>query len=87
MIAEFPNSGCVRDAGATSRRKMATARAALLRSCGPARTARFRLLSGTATITGVAFFDVIHGQRGVAPNAIELHPVLSFKAMTRCSSR
>jgi len=30
---------------------MATARAALLRSCGPARTGRFRLLTGTATIT------------------------------------
>jgi hypothetical protein len=27
-------------------------------------------------ITGVGFFDFRHGQRGVAPNAIELHPVL-----------
>lgn len=27
-------------------------------------------------ITGVGFFDFIHGQRGVAPNGIELHPVL-----------
>ena len=36
-------------------------------------------LTGTTTITGLAFFDVIHGQRGVAPNGIELHPVLSFK--------
>ncbi len=26
-------------------------------------------------ITGVGFFDYIHGQRGVAPNGIELHPV------------
>lgn len=60
---------------------MAAARAALLCSCGPARTGRFGLLTGTATITGVAFFDVIHGQRGVAPNGIELHPVLSFKAL------
>ncbi len=35
MIAELPNAGCVRDAGATSRRKMAAARggtAALLRA-------------------------------------------------------
>jgi hypothetical protein len=36
------------------------------------------LLTGTATITGVAFFDVIHGQCGVAPNGIELHPVVKF---------
>jgi hypothetical protein len=30
--------------------------------------------------TGVAFFDLTHGtpQRGVAPNGIELHPVLNF---------
>ena len=27
-------------------------------------------------ITGVGFFDYLHGQRGVAPNGIELHPVL-----------
>jgi hypothetical protein len=28
------------------------------------------------TVTGVAFFDVLHGQEGVAPNGIELHPIL-----------
>ena len=28
------------------------------------------------TVTGVAFFDTLHGQEGVAPNGIELHPVL-----------
>lgn len=31
------------------------------------------------TIRGVGFFDFKHGQSGVAPNAIELHPVLGFK--------
>ena len=30
------------------------------------------------TVTGVAFFDTLHGQEGVAPNGIELHPVLSI---------
>ena len=28
------------------------------------------------TVTGVAFFDALHGQEGVAPNGIELHPIL-----------
>jgi hypothetical protein len=28
-------------------------------------------------ITGVGFFDYIHGQHGVAPNGVELHPVLN----------
>ncbi len=30
-------------------------------------------------VTGVGFFDFRHGQRGVAPNAIELHPVLAVE--------
>ncbi len=39
---------------------------------------------GRATVTGVGFFDIPHGQTGVAPNAIELHPVLKFLASS-CS--
>jgi hypothetical protein len=31
-----------------------------------------------ATIRGIGFFDFLHGQTGVAPNGIELHPVLRF---------
>lgn len=30
-------------------------------------------------LVGVLFFDKIHGQAGVAPNGVELHPLLSFK--------
>jgi hypothetical protein len=33
-------------------------------------------------IAGVGFFDFKHGQSGVAPNAIELHPVLRFATGT-----
>jgi hypothetical protein len=35
-------------------------------------------VSVDVTVSGVAFFDRLHGQDGVAPNGIELHPVLSF---------
>jgi hypothetical protein len=38
--------------------------------------------AGTATITGVGFFDFDHGETGVARNAIELHPVLAFRRAT-----
>jgi hypothetical protein len=31
---------------------------------------------------GVAFFDVLHSQSGVAPNGIELHPVLRVDGLT-----
>jgi hypothetical protein len=32
----------------------------------------------TVTVRGVGFFDYLHSQTGVAPNAIELHPVLQI---------
>jgi len=35
-----------------------------------------------AEIIGVAFFDFFHNQTGVAPNEIELHPILTFKCLT-----
>jgi hypothetical protein len=46
---------------------------------GVARTA-VRVCS-RAVVTGVAFFDFKHGQTGVAPNAIELHPILGFRCL------
>lgn len=33
----------------------------------------------SVTIRGLGFFDFAHGQDGVAPNAIELHPVISIE--------
>ena len=38
-------------------------------------------LCRTATVTGVAFFDFLHGQTGAAPNGIELHPILRFRCL------
>ncbi len=35
-----------------------------------------------ARVVGVAFFDYLHGQTGVAPNGIELHPVLGFACLS-----
>ncbi len=34
--------------------------------------------SVVVSLRGVGFFDVLHGQTGVAPNAIELHPILQI---------
>jgi hypothetical protein len=65
MIAESPSASCTGKATALRRKQMVQARTAV-RVCP------------TAVITGVAFFDFKHGQTGVAPNAIELHPILSF---------
>jgi hypothetical protein len=39
-------------------------------------------LCARAAVTGVAFFDFDHGQTGVAPNAVELHPVLVLRCLS-----
>ena len=80
MIVELPNSGCTHAASPTARHRIAQAKRALLAACGTPSTSRFTTLHGTATIAGVLFFDFKHGQRGVAPNAVELHPVTAFSS-------
>ena len=68
MIAEAPAPGCTSHPTPVRRRQMAAARPAV-RVCTK------------ALVTGVAFFDFKHGQTGVAPNAIELHPILEFRCL------
>jgi hypothetical protein len=76
MIVEFPSANCTRRS--VQRRQLLRARASLVRACGPPSSSSFTHLRGTATITGIGFFDFLHGQTGVAPNGVELHPVLGF---------
>jgi hypothetical protein len=83
MIAEFPLLSCVHNATPATRKRIGAARAALLRACGTPSPSSFRALTGTATVTGVGFFDFKHGQTGVAPNGIELHPVVAFSGVCR----
>jgi hypothetical protein len=61
-----------------------SAPSAIIAACGQPSSSHFTDISGRATVTGVGFFDIPHGQTGVAPNAIELHPVLKFLASS-CS--
>lgn len=81
MIAELPAASCL--AQSTEAPELEAARADLVAALGsPLTSSRYHDLSPPpcVTLTGVAFFDRIHGQRGVAPNGIELHPVLAFQA-------
>ncbi len=86
MIAEFPLASCItanRDpAVAAQQARIGTARATFLsylQHKGIMLTGSYQTVNFQATIQGVGFFDFNHGQRGVAPNAVELHPVLSFQ--------
>ena len=74
MIAEIPDPTCAQ--GSRVEAQIARARARFVDSFGqPSRTS-WSEESAIVTVTGVLFFDVHHGQRGVARNAVELHPVL-----------
>ena len=84
MIVEFPDPTCNGASSSPKRAKMASARSGVIAACGQPSSSHFTNLSGKANITGVGFFDIPHGQTGVAPNAIELHPVLKFLASS-CS--
>ena len=81
MIVEFPNASCAGGASWQARTKMRRARSRLVGACGSP-TSSFTSLSGRATITGVGFFDELHGQTGVAPNGIELHPAVGLTQLT-----
>jgi hypothetical protein len=78
MIVEFPDTSCPGARRSPKKSQMASARAALIAACGEPSSSSFHQLQGTATVTGVGFFDILHGQTGVAPNGIELHPVLKL---------
>lgn len=75
MIVEIPNAGCV-GSGSPLRSQISQARAKFdsRYTAGP----NFQIVSVAVTVTGIGFFDRIHGQTGVAANGIELHPVLNI---------
>jgi hypothetical protein len=39
----------------------------------------FMTIGHRVTVTGVLFDDKLHGQRGVSPSGVELHPILSIE--------
>lgn len=76
MIVELPSAACT--TRARLHRKINDAHRVLVAACGPV-TSQGRVVHGRGVVTGIGFFDFLHGQRGVAPNGIELHPVTSFQ--------
>ena len=82
MIVEFPDVACEGAAQSAHKDQMAQARQQFVSLFGSPSASHFTGISGIVTLTGVAFFDFLHGQTGVAPNGIELHPVLSIAVAT-----
>jgi hypothetical protein len=78
MVIEFPSSECL--AHSASAAQIRAARADFEKTF-PHRSSKFVVVADRVLVevVGVGFFDKVHGQRGVAPNGIELHPVLLFR--------
>jgi hypothetical protein len=70
LIAEAANAPfCTSNATAYRKLQMRRARRVVRHYCARAR------------VVGVAFWDFYHGQTGVAPNVIELHPMLGYSCL------
>lgn len=73
VIAEIPAPACA--SGSPWQSRIAAARASFLRRFRVSE--KYRREKVPVRIEGIGFFDFIHGQTGVAPNGIEIHPVLA----------
>jgi hypothetical protein len=74
MIAEIPYPSCATNSPWTCFMSRARSQIDAMYTV----TSSPQYPSATITIRGVGFFDYLHGQNGVAPNAIELHPLLQI---------
>src|SRR5882724_8320397 len=75
MIAEIPDPGCV-GPGSPFAAGIAHARAQF--DAAFTATTTFQTANVPVQITGVGFFDHLEGQEGIAPNGIELHPIIDI---------
>jgi hypothetical protein len=76
MITEIPSPACV---GSSSILLSSIRRARSEFDAQYTTTSSFQTANVPVTVTGVGFFDFLHGQTGVAPNGIELHAVLDVQ--------
>ncbi len=81
MIVEIPSPACPAVSKSRVQQQISTVRQEFVGRFGTPPTTHFEHISGTARITGIGFFDFQHGQTGVAPNAIELHPVIDLQML------
>ena len=76
MIAEIPSPSCV-DPSSPFAAQITNARSQLDGTLSV--SSSFQTANVPVQITSVGFFDFFHNQHGVAPNVIELHPVLDIQ--------
>lgn len=72
MIAEIPSPDCAGACASGHVEEFRKARAVIMGLSD-------QVPRSAVVVTGVGFFDFLHGQAGAAPNGIELHPVLKIE--------
>jgi hypothetical protein len=86
MIAEVPSPTCASACASAKVAAFGAARQVLTNELGPAPTTTSVTPVNPprkVEVTGVGFFDFDHKQDGLAPNCIELHPVLQIAVTGR----
>ncbi|GER91399.1 hypothetical protein KDW_55610 [Dictyobacter vulcani] len=76
MIVEIPDPACT---GASSPFLTGIKKARAEFDARYTPNSGFQAANVPVTVTGVGFFDFLHGQTGVAPNGIELHAILDIQ--------
>jgi len=82
MVVEFEDPQCADVCSSTFLQQISDARQAFIENVGqPTSSFKTPLQKIVIEVVGIGFFDRLHGQRGMAPNGIEIHPVLSMRVV------
>jgi hypothetical protein len=85
LVAVFPDERCPTFATSAKAEAMHTAEHQFTGPCGSTlNVTSWTHVRGRATVTGVGFFAISRSSAYSAPNGLELHPVLEFRA-SRCT--
>jgi hypothetical protein len=76
MIVEIPSLNCV-GGGSPFASRIGTARSQF--DAKLTATTSYKTVTAPVAIKGIGFWDFLHGQTGVAPNGIEVHPALDIQ--------
>jgi hypothetical protein len=84
MVAEILNAQCPGIMSTSRYTQLNNLRTSFDNTYHP--TTSFTTTNVRIRITGVGFFDFLHGQTGIPPNGREIHPILSFSLITNINS-
>ena len=80
MVAEIVNPECPNIVNTSRYAEFKALRDWFISTFAP--TTSFKTINADVHLTGVGFFDFLHGQTGIPPNGREIHPILSMTLST-----